>query len=136
MRGPNAFDCSGLTWYVYNEIFGVDINSNGYGLSATTKQMTSDIGNLYLFEKDYCIQVQDFTIGDILFFHRQSLKDNNPMPYNRYPGHCGIYLGNNKFIHALRKQGQILISDLILNNYWSKKLVGRKNLINQKATFM
>ena len=44
--GPDSFDCSGLTKYIYKELFNIDIEENGYGIGDTTKQMTSSIGTL------------------------------------------------------------------------------------------
>ncbi len=31
-----------------------------------------------------------------------TLNESNPTEFNKYPGHCGIYLGVNSFIHASR----------------------------------
>lgn len=131
-HGPDTFDCAGLVWYIYKEILGINIYENGFGLSTTTKIMTSNYGRLILFDeanlnKDLSL-IKD---GDIVLFHRQSLKDTIPKENNKYPGHCGIYLGNNRFIHCSRPKGKVIISNFIKNDYWKKVLVASKNVIDE-----
>ena len=130
-HGPDTFDCAGYCWYLYNEILNVDIYKNGFGLSTTTKIMTSSYGKLTLYcENSLNKNLKLIKPGDILFFHRQSLNDNIPKENNKYPGHCGIYLGNNYFIHASRRNKKIIINKLN-NNYWKKVLVASKNIISK-----
>lgn len=112
--GPNTFDCAGLIWFLYNEIFSINIFEEGIGLSTTTKIMTSKYGKLTLFnESDLNKDTTLVKKGDILFFHRQSLNDEEPKETNKYPGHCGIYLGENSFIHASRPKKE--------SNYYKPK---------------
>ena len=130
MHGPNTFDCAGLVHYIYKELFDIDIFEDGYGLSTTTKLMTSSYGKIILFD-EYSLN-KDLSIvkrGDILFFHRQSKEDNIPKEDNYYPGHCGIYLGNNKFIHCTKSKGLVYISNFEKYEYWKKVLVGSKDII-------
>ena len=128
-HGPDTFDCAGFVWYVYHEILGIDIYKDGIGISTTTKIMTSIYGELVLYTED--ILDKNLSLikgGDILLFHRQSLESTEPLRDNKYPGHCGIYLGDNRFIHALRKQGYIIISNFDTSEYWTKKLIASKNV--------
>ncbi len=124
--GPNEFDCSGLTFYIFKTLFNIDINETGFGEGDTTKQMTSDIGILTKIKKE---DINKIKPGDILFFHRQSLNDNEPKINNRYPGHVGIYLGNKKFIHASSDEKKVIISTL--DKYWQEILVGTKDIISK-----
>ena len=126
--GPDTFDCAGFVWYVYNEILGIDIFDGGYGISTTTMIMTSNYGKLILYKDNKNLEL--LNRGDIVLLHRQSLKDNEPRVDNKYPGHCGIYLGNNKFIHASGTKKKILINSFN-NQYWNDKLVGSKDIVNQ-----
>ena len=131
MHGPDIFDCAGFVWYVYYEILGIDIYQDGVGLSTTTKIMTSQFGNIIYFEdgnmnKEWSI----INRGDILLFHRQSLNEAEPKKNNKYPGHCGIYLGDNRFIHASRTKGHIAINSFEKSEYWVKKLVASIDIIS------
>ena len=127
-KGPNTFDCAGLIWYIYNEIMGINIFQNGYGLSTTTKIMTSDIGKLFIINKNDKNNLK-LLKGDILLIHRQSLNENEPKEDNKYPGHCGLYIGNGKFIHATKVTNRVCISKINEENMWSKKLIGYKRII-------
>ena len=128
----DTFDCAGLVWYIYYELFNINLYDGGYGLSTTTKIMTSDYGTLSLFnEYDENKDINLIKNGDILFFHRQSLDDNIPKEDNKYPGHCAIYLGKNEFIHALKSENRVVISNFEKNNYWKKVLVASKDIISR-----
>lgn len=132
--GPDTFDCAGLVWYLYYSIFVINIFRNsGYGLSTTTKIMTCNYGRLLVYKenirKDLCL----IRNGDILFFHRQSISDNEPKIDNKYPGHCGIYLGNENFIHASRVKEKVIISNFNNNPYWNDVLVGSKDIISDES---
>lgn len=129
-KGDEEFDCSGFTYYIYKELFNIDINESGYGVGDTTKQMTNNIGNLKQYNEDDPNKkkyIEEINIGDLVFFHRQSLDEFIPTPNNRYPGHVGIYLGDNKFIHASSDAGKIIISEF--DDYWTKVLVASRDLI-------
>lgn len=129
-HGEDSFDCAGLVWFIYQELFNINLYKNGYGLSTTTKLMTSNYGKLILFNDNKDINI--INKGDILFFHRQSMNDDMPKEDNRYPGHCGIYIGNNKFIHSLKSEGKVVISDFEKNDYWKKVLVASKDVISEQ----
>ena len=130
-HGPDSFDCASLAWYLYEQLFGINIYENGFGLSTTTMIMTGSYGKLILFE-DNC-EDNDLSLinkGDVLFFHRQSKEENEPKPDNKYPGHCGVYIGDNRFIHCTRKNKKVLINDFSKSAYWNKVLVGSKDIIS------
>lgn len=131
MNGPDSFDCAGLVWFIYNEIFDINLYSNGFGLSTTTKIMTSSYGSLRLYnEQEPSKDLSLIKSGDVLFFHRQSMNDTIPKVDNKYPGHCGIYLGDNYFIHCSRPKGQVIISNFDNNEYWKKVLVANKDILS------
>lgn len=128
--GEDKFDCSGLTYYIFYTLFRIDINESGYGIGDTTKQMTNNIGNLRQYNENDSNKIKyldDINIGDLIFFHRQSLEENTPTPNNRYPGHVGIYIGDKKFIHASSDEGKVIISDL--DNYWISIMVASRDII-------
>ena len=71
----HGFDCSGFVNYVYK-------HSLGKKLPRTSRSMSTYTDRLERFE---------LTPGDIVFFDT-SLKG--------HINHCGIYMGNGKFVHA------------------------------------
>ena len=128
--GDEEFDCSGFTYYVFYELFNIDINESGYGVGDTTKQMTNNIGNLRQYSEidpNKEKYIDEINVGDLVFFHRQSLDEFKPTPKNRYPGHVGIYLGDKKFIHASSDAGKIIISEF--NDYWISVMVASRDII-------
>lgn len=134
--GPNSFDCVTLAWDVYSYLFDIDLFQMGFGNSATTLAMTSCYGKITLYnEDDFNKDLSILRSADVLFFHTQSLKDHYPKPNNRYPGHCGIYLGNEYFIQANRTKGKVVISNFNKNEYWKKVLVGSKNVIADLTSY-
>lgn len=129
-HGPDNFDCAGFVWYVYYSILDIDIYKEGFGISTTTKMMTSIYGELSKYEEISGKNMNELNIGDILFFHRQSKEDNEPLVDNKYPGHCGIYLGNSEFIHCSGTKKRVLINNLSTSKYWNRVLVGKKDIIS------
>ncbi len=71
--GPNAFDCSGLAYYVFKTVTGRDIDN------VTWKQEY----------KGTMINVSDAKPGDLIFWGERG---------KTY--HVAIYIGNNQYIHA------------------------------------
>lgn len=125
------FDCAGFVWYVYNQVMNIDIYQDGYGLSTTTKIMTSSYGVLNMYnEEDLEKDIDLIKAGDIVFFHRQSMNDNKPSKNNKYPGHCGIYLDNKLFIHCSRPKHSVVINNFDNDDYWRRVLVGSKDIIS------
>lgn len=133
--GPTEFDCSGFTWFIYNNVLGVDINKDGIGIGDTTKQFTSSVGSLKLYKEDDANKIgyiDNIKMGDLVFFHRQSLESDNPSVNNKYPGHVGIYIGSNSFIHASSDSGSVIITNFIDDPYWQSVLVGSKDVFEKK----
>lgn len=63
------------------------------------------------------IAKEELTPGDLVFFKT----------YARYPSHVGIFIGDNKFIHASSKGKKVEISNLDAR-YYSKRFIGAKRL--------
>lgn len=87
--GPNSFDCSGFTTYVYANI--------GVGLPHSS-----------MAQSKYGTKVSRSEIqpGDLLFFATGGSSSIN---------HVGIYIGGDEFIHGSSGRGKVYISDL--SNY-------------------
>lgn len=82
-NGPNAFDCSGLTKYVYNEM-GINLNRTTYDQVKQGRYVSRD----------------ELKPGDLVFSHG---------PANS-PGHVGIYSGNGKYVHAANSREGVIES--------------------------
>ena len=98
-NGPNSFDCSGFTKYVYSHF--------GYTLNRTA---TDQLSNGTSVTKD---QLQP---GDLVFF-----KYNTSKPVS----HVGIYIGSGQFIHASTNSYAVQIDDLTTGHYNRVYVYGR-----------
>ncbi|EQB89256.1 cell wall-associated NlpC family hydrolase [Clostridium punense] len=88
-NGPNTFDCSGFTSYVFR--------ANGIGLPRTANDQMST--GSYV-PRD---QLQP---GDLVFFG-----------YGGHANHVGIYVGNNSYIHAPQDNEVVKISPLTRRDF-------------------
>ena len=98
---PKAFDCSGDLQYVFGKN-GISIprladDQYRLGLRTTSKSQLEP--------------------GDLVFF----------TTYEPGPSHCGIYLGNDQFIHASSSRGVRI--DSLSNSYWQPRYIGGKHII-------
>lgn len=84
---PKGFDCSGLTMYVYKK-YGVSLSH-----SATAQ---SKVGTK--------VERANLQPGDLIFFRNYRT--------NKGIGHVGIYIGNNKFVHASTEKTGVITSNL------------------------
>jgi cell wall-associated NlpC family hydrolase len=94
-----GFDCSGLVHYVYSRGVGI-------ALPRTTEAL-SEIGAP--------IAADELATGDLVFF------DTLRKPYS----HVGIYLGDQRFIHAPATGGQVELVDLRAR-YWQTRFSGAR----------
>ena len=102
--GPDSFDCSGFTMFVYDN-FGVDLS---HSASAQSR-----VG--ITIEKD------DLEPGDLVFF--------TDYPSGVGIGHCGIYIGGGNFIHASSGTGYcVKISTLLSGSYYNRYETARRIL--------
>ena len=97
-RSPSTgFDCSGFVYYVFKN-FGYTLNP---GASSQMDKVT-------------IISKSELLPGDLVFFNTGS---------SRRASHVGIYIGDNKFIHAVSPGKTLSISSLS-DSYYSKYYVG------------
>ena len=81
-----GFDCSGLTYYVYKQ-FGYKLNRSAAGQASNGKEVAKS----------------DLQPGDLVIFKNHALTKI---------GHVGIYIGNNKMIHASEPGVGVIITDI------------------------
>lgn len=102
-NGPNSFDCSGFTKYVYAQF--------GYSLNRTA---TDQLANGYSVEKS------ELKAGDLVFFR----SEGTVKPVS----HVGLYMGDGSFIHASTNNYQIRIDNLS-SGYYSGIFVGARRVV-------
>ena len=97
-----GLDCSGLVRYVFQKVTGVT-------LPRTAKDMS------HLGEK---VAVPDLQPGDLVFF------DTRRFAFS----HVGIYLGDNRFVHAPRRGREVEVATLD-SSFWQKRFNGARRLV-------
>ncbi|MDE6697123.1 MAG: C40 family peptidase, partial [Muribaculaceae bacterium] len=106
-KGPNAFDCSGFSSYVYRQF--------GYSLSPSSRDQ---------YNQGEKVERKDLRKGDLVFFKGRSTKGG--------VGHVGIVVnadekGNFSFIHASTSRG-ITVSNCS-EPYYASRFVGAKRVV-------
>lgn len=99
----SGVDCSALMQHYYREVYNVSI------LRTTKLQYNQGIS----------VRLTDLKIGDLVFFNTQRRGSG--------VSHVGVYMGNNKFLHASTSRG-VVLSDLS-SSYYQKRVVGARRLI-------
>ena len=124
------FNSADFTHFIFKELLNININQNGNRLDNNTKKMNNDKGDLKIYKENDSKKdkyIVDIKKGDLVFFHKQSLESTTPTPSNKFPGHVGIYLGNNHFIHSPANKEKITIEKL--ENEWLNTLVASRDII-------
>lgn len=98
----SGVDCSGLVWTVFN--------SSGIEVPRTVRG---------LFFSGRPVEKEEMLPGDILFFYIRKLSE---------PDHAGIYIGENRFIHASRRLKKVMISELD-SPYYLKRFMGARRFL-------
>lgn len=102
-NGPNSFDCSGFTKYVYAHF--------GYSLNRTaTNQLSNGTS----------VTMSELTPGDLVFFRRAGTV--KPV------SHVGLYIGDGAFVHASTNNYQVRI-DHLNAGYYAGIFVGGRHVI-------
>ena len=97
-EGPNQFDCSGFTYYMYG--------SMGIKIPRVAREQA---------KKGDEIKMHELVYGDLIFF------DTDKNPKGKIT-HVGMYLGNGWFTHASTTEYEIVYSNLNTSPYYKKRL--------------
>ncbi|MGO4890249.1 S-layer homology domain-containing protein [Anaerobacillus sp. MEB173] len=100
----SGFDCSGLIGYVFRE--------NGITLPRTASEQ---------YQSGTKVAKADLQVGDLVFFET----------YKPGPSHSGIYVGDNKFIHASSSKG-VTTSSINDPYYWAPRYLGAKRIVKDE----
>lgn len=95
-KGPNEFDCSGFTKYIYENAIDIQLPHSSKGQA----------------QKGKTIERSKIRKGDLLFFNTNG----------EGISHVGIYMGNGEMIHAANERDHIIITNLS-ESYWKKRYV-------------
>ncbi len=96
----SGIDCSSFVQHVFKEL--------EVSLPRTAREQ---------FEVGSAVAPGDLQKGDLIFF----------ATYASYPSHVGIYLGNNKMIHASSRDRKVVISSLN-TSYYRSRFLGAKRI--------
>lgn len=96
-----GFDCSGFVKYLYNETLGLVLPHNAKAIAKQGKR----------------VEKLELQPGDLVFFNTM----------RRAFSHVGIYLGDNRFIHAPRTGARVRIEDMS-GRYWSRRFNGARRI--------
>ncbi len=97
--GPNSFDCSGFTSYVYAHF--------GYTLNRSSKDQLKD---------GVPVSKSELQPADLLLFSKDGTRVT----------HVGLYIGEGKFIHASTSTTGVIISDLNSTYYTTHYFAARR----------
>lgn len=97
-EGPNYFDCSGYTYYMYGSM-GIEIPRVAREQAKNGKE----------------IKMNELIYGDLIFFDTEVKRRGRIT-------HVGMYLGNGWFTHASATKYEIVYSNLNTSAYYKKRL--------------
>ncbi len=97
-----GFDCSGLTWYVFQKVGKIDI---GRTVTAQWKQGKG-------------VKKGKWKPGDLVFFRNTA---ENGL------SHVGIYIGGGKFVHAENEKTGVVVTPLN-SDYYTKHYAGARRI--------
>ncbi len=98
----SGFDCSGLVRYVVQRAANVN-------LPRTTEQMG---------QRGTSLDRSDVASGDLVFFNTTG----------RANSHVGIYVGQNRFVHAPATGGTVRLEDMG-KSYWASRYNGARRVV-------
>ena len=101
-----GFDCSGLVRYVYREAQGIELPNTAGELARVGKK----------------IERNALQPGDLVFYNT----------LRRANSHVGIYLGENRFIHAPSPGSEVRIEDMTLQ-YWVARFDGARRIVDTSS---
>lgn len=112
-EGPNNFDCSGLTYYMYG--------SMGIEIPRVAREQA---------KKGKRIKVNELVYGDLIFFDTEKRRRGRIT-------HVGMYLGNGWFTHASTIKYEVVYSNLNTSTYYKQRLrVCRRYLPQSEKAFL
>lgn len=100
-----GFDCSGLVRKVFGDALGLPLPRRAEEISRLGRS----------------VALGDLAPGDLVFFNT----------WRRAYSHVGIYLGNNRFLHAPSSGGKVRVDDLT-QPYWVNHFNGARRIVEKE----
>lgn len=100
-----GFDCSGFVGHVFRRSLGISLPRSAQQIS----------------QQGQSVQLAQLREGDLVFYDTS----------NRSFSHVGVYLGNDRFIHAPSSGGRVRIEDMDLP-YWRKHYNGARRITSRR----
>ena len=97
-----GFDCSGLVAHVYQQAWGIRLPHS--------TQAQSQAGTP--------VSLAELQPGDLVFY------DTLKRPYS----HVGIYLGEDRFVHAPKTGAQVRVES-VKSRYWAQRYSGARRIV-------
>jgi cell wall-associated NlpC family hydrolase len=97
-----GFDCSGYVSHVFRQVAGLSLPHNALAISRQGKQISK----------------HELQPGDLVFFNT----------LRRSFSHVGIYIGDNRFVHAPSSGGGVEVVNL-QDSYWVKRFNGARRVL-------
>jgi len=110
-NGPDCFDCSGFTKYVYKQ--------HGITLPRYSGHQ-AQVGTTVSFD--------ELQKGDLVFFDTEK-------KFKGRVTHVGIYIGNGKFIHASSAKKQVTITSFNEKPFYKRRFLRGERIIDSQSTF-
>lgn len=98
-----GIDCSGLVRYVYKKAWGAELPRTAASISEVSER----------------IETNELRPGDLVFYNTQK------RPFS----HVGIYLGDNKFVHAPSKGNRVRVDNMD-SKYWQVRFNGARRVVD------
>jgi len=110
-NGPDCFDCSGFTKYVYKENGMILPRYSGNQAKVGIK-----------------VSYNELQVGDLVFF-------NTDKHYRKKVNHVGIYIGDNKFIHASSAKKKVVITSFKEKRFYKNRFLWGQRVVNYTNTY-
>lgn len=101
--GRKGYDCSGLTYSIYLNELGIELNRNSIDQAKNGLQ----------------IDKKDLIPGDLVFFKTSS----------EGISHVGLYIGEGNMIHASSGHRKVMITNINQSSYYSSRYATARRII-------
>lgn len=97
-----GLDCSGLVGYVFKQVTGLILPRDSRSISEAAQPLSKE----------------ELQPGDLVFFNT----------LNRAFSHVGIYLGDDRFVHATSSRTGVVMVSNLSERYWHKHFDGARRV--------